>query len=189
LVVMLGRHFPDTSVVPVAITGGLLLPQSPLTAAFRDRLAAAFTPARLVSERMDPARRALMLAAAFAWPGPSVTRVAHAAPAALWYVGHPHVRDQVRDARAHVRGAKPGRLGEREGRQVPAVAPPHHAEPVAVRDAALHQRVDAGHRVPKVAAAPVADVRIPEFAAVAAASADVRAEYREAGGREGGDRV
>src|SRR5205823_3313368 len=29
LVMMLGRHFPDTGPVPVAITGGLLLPQSP----------------------------------------------------------------------------------------------------------------------------------------------------------------
>jgi len=63
LVVMLGRHFPDTSVVPVAITGGLLLPQSPLTAAFRDRLAAAFKRARLVSHRIDPALGALTLAA------------------------------------------------------------------------------------------------------------------------------
>ena len=63
LVVMLGRHFPDTSVVPVAITGGLLLPQSPLTAAFRDRLAAAFKRARLVSDRIDPALGALTLAA------------------------------------------------------------------------------------------------------------------------------
>ena len=63
LVVMLGRHFSDTSPVPVAITGGLLLPQSPLTAAFRDRLATAFKRGRLVSERVDPALGALKLAA------------------------------------------------------------------------------------------------------------------------------
>src|SRR5439155_1365848 len=48
LVVMLGRHFPATDPIPVAITGGLLLPQSPLTAAFRERLAADFKRARLV---------------------------------------------------------------------------------------------------------------------------------------------
>jgi len=63
LVMMLGRHFPDTGPVPVAITGGLLLPQSPLTAAFRDRLAVAFKRARLVPDRVDPALGALKLAA------------------------------------------------------------------------------------------------------------------------------
>ena len=63
LVVMLGRHFPATRPVPVAITGGLLLPQSPLTAAFRDRLAADFKRARLVPERIDAAIGALKLAA------------------------------------------------------------------------------------------------------------------------------
>ena len=63
LVVMLGRHFPTTSPVPVAITGGLLLPQSPLTAAFRERLAAGFKRARLVPERIDAAVGALKLAA------------------------------------------------------------------------------------------------------------------------------
>lgn len=63
LVVMLGRQFPGTSPVPVAITGGLLLPQSPLTAAFRDRLAADCKRARLVPERIDAALGALKLAA------------------------------------------------------------------------------------------------------------------------------
>ena len=52
-----------TGPVPVAITGGLLLPQSPLTAAFRDRLAADFKRARLVPERIDAAIGALKLAA------------------------------------------------------------------------------------------------------------------------------
>jgi len=62
LVVMLGRHFPATDPIPVAITGGLLLPQSPLTAAFRERLAADFKRARLVPERIDAALGALKLA-------------------------------------------------------------------------------------------------------------------------------
>jgi len=62
LVVMLGRHFPATDPVPVAITGGLLLPQSPLTAALRQRLAAGFKRARLVPERIDAAMGALKLA-------------------------------------------------------------------------------------------------------------------------------
>src|SRR5207253_10077639 len=62
LVVMLGRHFPATDAIPVAITGGLLLPQSPLTAAFRERLAADFKRARLVPERIDAALGALKLA-------------------------------------------------------------------------------------------------------------------------------
>jgi len=59
---MLGRHFPATDPIPVAITGGLLLPQSPLTAAFRERLAADFKRARLVPERIDAALGALKLA-------------------------------------------------------------------------------------------------------------------------------
>jgi len=63
LVVMLGQHFPTTDPVPVALTGGLLLPQSPLTAALRERLAAGFTQARLVPERIDAAMGALKLAA------------------------------------------------------------------------------------------------------------------------------
>ena len=66
LVVMLGQHFPATDPVPVAITGGLLLPQSPLTAALRQRLAAGFKRARLVPERIDAAMGALKLAAELA---------------------------------------------------------------------------------------------------------------------------
>src|SRR2546423_10182476 len=63
LVVMLGRHFPATGPVSVAITGGLLLPESPLTAAVRDRLASGFKRARLLPDRIDPALGALTLAA------------------------------------------------------------------------------------------------------------------------------
>ena len=66
LVVMLSRHFPDTDPIPVAITGGLLLPQSPLTAALRERLAAGFKRARLLPERIDAALGALKLAAELA---------------------------------------------------------------------------------------------------------------------------
>src|SRR5207249_469787 len=39
LVAALEQHFPGSTPVPVAIAGGLLLVQSPLTAAFRQRLA------------------------------------------------------------------------------------------------------------------------------------------------------
>src|SRR6266581_696015 len=63
LVVTLQRHFPGTSPVSVAIAGGLLLPQSPLTGAFRERLATLVRRARLVPNRIDPATGALKLAA------------------------------------------------------------------------------------------------------------------------------
>jgi N-acetylglucosamine kinase-like BadF-type ATPase len=48
LVAALVRHFPGSGPVPVALAGGLLLPQSPLTAAFRERLRASIARARLV---------------------------------------------------------------------------------------------------------------------------------------------
>src|ERR1044072_5544851 len=60
---MLGRHFPATSPVPVAITGGLLLPQSPLTAAFRDWLDADFKRARRLAGRVGWGGRGLAAAA------------------------------------------------------------------------------------------------------------------------------
>ena len=63
LAATLARHFPGTGPVPVAIAGGLLLPQSPLTAAFRERLATGLKRARLVPDRIDPAVGALKLAA------------------------------------------------------------------------------------------------------------------------------
>jgi len=63
LAATLARHFPGTGPVSVAIAGGLLLPQSPLTTAFRDRLAAALKRARLVPEKIDSAVGALKLAA------------------------------------------------------------------------------------------------------------------------------
>ena len=59
----LARHFPGTEPVPVALAGGLLLPQSPLTAAFRERLGTALKRARLVPGRIDSALGALRLAA------------------------------------------------------------------------------------------------------------------------------
>jgi N-acetylglucosamine kinase-like BadF-type ATPase len=62
LVVMLERHFAGTAPLSVAVTGGLLLPQSPLTTAFRERLAAGCQRARLVAERIDAALGALQLA-------------------------------------------------------------------------------------------------------------------------------
>ncbi|HYK82810.1 MAG TPA: BadF/BadG/BcrA/BcrD ATPase family protein [Gemmatimonadales bacterium] len=64
LVVTLERHFPGGGPVPVAITGGLLLAQSPLTQALRERLKAAVGRARLVTDRVDPPLGALQLAAA-----------------------------------------------------------------------------------------------------------------------------
>ncbi len=63
LATVLARHFPGTGPVSVAIAGGLLLPQSPLTAAFRERLAAGLKRARLVPDRIDSAVGALRLAA------------------------------------------------------------------------------------------------------------------------------
>ena len=63
LAVALARHFPGTEPVPVALAGGLLLPQSPLTAAFRERLGTALKRARLVPDRIDSALGALRLAA------------------------------------------------------------------------------------------------------------------------------
>ena len=63
LVLILARHFPGTAPVPVAITGGLLLPQSPLTTAFRGRLDVTFKRARLLPDRIDSAAAALQLAA------------------------------------------------------------------------------------------------------------------------------
>jgi hypothetical protein len=63
--VTLARHFPGTTPLPLAITGGLLLPQSPLTLAFRERVAAMVRRARLVPQRIDPSLGALKLAAAW----------------------------------------------------------------------------------------------------------------------------
>jgi len=63
LVGTLVRHFPETGSIAVAVAGGLLLPQSPLAAAFRERLAAGLKRARLVGDRIDPAVGALKLAA------------------------------------------------------------------------------------------------------------------------------
>src|SRR6266702_4506917 len=63
LAAVLIPHFPGTGPVPVAIAGGLLLPQAPLTAAFRARRAAALTRARLVPDKIDSAVGALKLAA------------------------------------------------------------------------------------------------------------------------------
>jgi N-acetylglucosamine kinase-like BadF-type ATPase len=63
LVAVLVRHFPGTAPVPVAVAGGLLLPQSPLTAAFGTRLGTALKRARLVPDRIDSALGALRLAA------------------------------------------------------------------------------------------------------------------------------
>jgi N-acetylglucosamine kinase-like BadF-type ATPase len=63
LVVTLARHFPGTGPIPVAVAGGLLLPQSALTAAFRERLSTSLKRARLVTDQIDPAVGALRLAA------------------------------------------------------------------------------------------------------------------------------
>ncbi len=62
LTVALARHFPGTGPLPVAIAGGLLLPESPLTAAFQERLGVALSRARLVPDRIDAAVGALKLA-------------------------------------------------------------------------------------------------------------------------------
>ena len=63
LVAALARHFPGSGPVTVALAGGLLLPHSPLTAAFQARLTADLKRARLVPDRIDAALGALRLAA------------------------------------------------------------------------------------------------------------------------------
>jgi N-acetylglucosamine kinase-like BadF-type ATPase len=63
LVAALLRYFPGSDAVLVALAGGLLLPQSPLTTALRERLASGVTRARLVTDRIDVALGALRLAA------------------------------------------------------------------------------------------------------------------------------
>ncbi|HEV2749374.1 MAG TPA: BadF/BadG/BcrA/BcrD ATPase family protein, partial [Gemmatimonadales bacterium] len=63
LVATLVRHFPDPQPIAVAVAGGLLLPHSPLAAAFRERLTTDVKRARLVPDRIDPAVGALRLAA------------------------------------------------------------------------------------------------------------------------------
>ena len=65
LVSALAAHCEGDGPIPVAITGGLLLPQSPLTTAFREQLARSVPRARLVPQRIDPAVGALALAAAW----------------------------------------------------------------------------------------------------------------------------
>lgn len=66
LVATLVRYFPGTGPVAVAVAGGLLLPQSPLTTALRARLGAGLKRARLVPGRIDAAVGALTLAAELA---------------------------------------------------------------------------------------------------------------------------
>ncbi len=63
LVATLARAFPGTGPIPVAVAGGLLLPHSPLAAAFGQRLADGVKRALLVADRIDPAVGALRLAA------------------------------------------------------------------------------------------------------------------------------
>lgn len=63
LVTALAHHYPGTSPIPVATAGGLLLPQSPLTTAFRAQLATTLKRARLLPDKIDAAVGALKLAA------------------------------------------------------------------------------------------------------------------------------
>ena len=62
LVVALEQHYPGTAPVSVAMAGGLLVAHSPLTDAFRTRLAAQSKRARLVNTRVDTPVGALQLA-------------------------------------------------------------------------------------------------------------------------------
>ena len=63
LVAALERYFPDAGPIPVAATGGVLRPQSPLLGAFGERLAAEVHRARLVLNLIDTPVGALKLAA------------------------------------------------------------------------------------------------------------------------------
>jgi glucosamine kinase len=60
----LERHFPGPEPIPLATAGGLLIPASPVAAAFREILAADMPRAHLVATRVDSAVGALQLAAA-----------------------------------------------------------------------------------------------------------------------------
>jgi len=62
LVVTLARHFPAGEEIPVALTGGLLVPNSPLTVALTKALAHLLPRARIVPTHVDAAAGALQLA-------------------------------------------------------------------------------------------------------------------------------
>ena len=62
LVAALERHFPGGGPVPVALAGGLLLPDSPLSAAVRDALAEHAPRTRVDEGPVDPVIGALRLA-------------------------------------------------------------------------------------------------------------------------------
>ena len=66
LAVALQRHFPGTDPIPLATAGGLLLPASPVAAAFQQILTAEMPRAQLFTTRIDSAVGALKLAAALA---------------------------------------------------------------------------------------------------------------------------
>lgn len=66
LAVALERYFPGTEPVPLATAGGLLIPASPVAAAFRETLRADMPRAHLVATHVDAAVGALKLAAALA---------------------------------------------------------------------------------------------------------------------------
>ena len=63
LAAALERHFPGTAPIPLATTGGLLIPTSPVAVAFEKILATDMPRAHLVATRIDSAVGALRLAA------------------------------------------------------------------------------------------------------------------------------
>jgi N-acetylglucosamine kinase-like BadF-type ATPase len=64
LAAALERHFPGSRPIPLATTGGLLIPASPVAVAFEEILAVEMPRAHLVATRVDAAVGALQLAAA-----------------------------------------------------------------------------------------------------------------------------
>src|SRR5262249_5495484 len=69
-------------------------------------------------------------------------------------------------------------LSDHPRRHVAAVAPADVREAVWISDPLRDQRVDAGHDVAVIAAAPIVDVRAQELLAVVRAAARVRIEDR-----------
>src|SRR5579863_548812 len=88
--------------------------------------------------------------------------------------------DQVGHARAGNSRLEARRLRDRPLRHVPSVRPAADAEPVGVRDAARDQRIDPGHHVLIIGAAPIRAIHFHELFSIADRAANVRIENRVA---------
>ena len=84
-----------------------------------------------------------------------------------------HLADQVVDRSAGDRGLEPIGVADDPRGEIAAVRAAGDAHPIAVDEAVLDQRVEAGHDVAHRPVAPVLDVRVQEVEAVALRSARV----------------